>query len=316
MCQILEQYEEYNDGKCLDKFTSLMKDEENTSKLKHYGKMLYHLEHYRLLNVESIEDNIYVQIGFIQENRNTEDKLNPTSEYFLTQLDNKVSNNEIESKLTVCLINNLHKTMKCKVDTKENRLESRSQSLWKQYIQHAGLTATTYNVIEMPVKYKLSTLITESHLNEVFSSRNDITAFSLFQKGEPKWEKNIGGGRYIIKSKDWKPKYFQIFEWLKTLERSVETLELLNIICGFRFKIIPVQSIYTIEVWFAPIKHKESKSSKAYVLKLRKMLENKLKEIFTDCQVKVGFFAKPKQKFQRKYNGKFTGKKYHPRSRS
>ena len=251
----------------------------NINLLKQYGNILFNLLINNLISSDFIENilNIDILIGYFIELKSNGSPLilQKTNNKLLVYLDKQLLSQAQKITLTDARDINGFTKVKPKI---EDRLETRSNKQWSLFIQEKNQTKETYKV-EEDSKHILKDLISNLYLKEVFKIKGkDISAFSLFQKGSPEWKDHLGGGRFIIKTTEWETKYDEFFCWLQSLGKSTETFTLLNSICGIRFKIIKVQNLFTVEVWFTSInKHK-------------KELEEKLKTIFIGSLFKTDYF--------------------------
>ena len=252
------------------------------------GNILYLLDINEMIKITKMIEVLHYDtlIGYVQQNKNIHKEFNSTSFELLEILQTMIKENKIESKMQICLIETFFDKKKKISNTSsellitDDRLDSRASGLWIFTIQYEGKTERDYEVITMPERYLLKTLIKDFNLKSYFCKNEKISAFNLFQNGYvPEWsdERIKGGGRYLIKTPNWEKSYEQIFTWLESLSCSSETLSLLNIIAGFRFKIKPPK--YEIQVWFVPIN--ENKITKVnYIKSLRIELRKTLAKIF------------------------------------
>ena len=205
-----------------------------------------------------------------------------------------------------CLIQNLIDKRKAPLQVQKNKslLEIRSPKQWHLFIQMQH-SDSTYEVVKVNKTYTLASLVSDFDKKKMFSQYRNIVSFSLFQNGEPEWDKHRGGGRYIVKSTNWKKHYDMIFQWLSKLDKESDIMTSLSIIAGFRFKIKPVSNLYTLEVWFIKPKTNKYKIHKL----LEKELEKKLTDIFGPSSVKTDRFSN--KKINKSY--KYKEKKYKSR---
>ena len=159
---------------------------------------------------------------------------------------------------------------------------------------------STYEIVKVNKAFNLLSLASDFDKKNIFAKYKNTVSFSLFQHGEPEWENHKGGGRYIVKTKDWHCHYDLLFQWLRKLDQESEIMTSLSIIAGFRFKIIPVSKLYTMEVWF--IKPKQGKYKLHKTLEFQ--LEKKLSSLFTDSCVKTDRFIDKKNKNNYRYKKK------------
>lgn len=217
-----------------------------------------------------------------------------TFQSFESKMYLKVINMYNQNTLSIkhkCLAKNLMDKRKAPVNYEKNKtlLEIRSPKIWNLYIQMQHEDAT-YQVVKVNKTYTLSSLVSDFDKKKVFAKYKNIVSFSLFQNGEPEWNKHIGGGRYIVKSSNWEKHYDMIFQWLSNLDKESNIMTSLSIIAGFRFKIKPVSNLYTLEVWFIKPKPNKYKLHK----QLEYELETKLTEIFGPSSVKTDKFSQKK----------------------
>ena len=149
----------------------------------------------------------------------------------------------------------------------EDRLSSRGGNKeWSLYFQRAAAspaeaTPSTYTVNEEE-KHTLRDLLTNPILREMIAEKHiqgtstAYSSFFIFRYKHPEWLEHTGGGRLSLRVCDWRKFYNRLFSWLDTVRNNTETVSLLNIILGFRFKIptssAPPPPHYTIEIWFHP----------------------------------------------------------------
>ncbi len=201
----------------------------------------------------------------------------------------------------------------------ESIFEMRSRKLWSIFIQMQHENKTIYDVKKLNTTYELQTLVKDINLKNIFSTYKNITAFSLFKNGSPEWSSHIGGGRFILKTENWEAIYQDIFEWLRKLDQDSSVVTALSIINGFRFKIKPVNNLYSIEIWFD--KPQSIMKSSQYKM-LLKSLETKLnKDIFGKSEshhstIRVDYFNKDNKRKSNNKNDNRTSRNSHRDNRS
>ena len=264
-----------------------------TEQTKQLGELLYYLRKGNLIsNIQLESASTEALLGFLVIEKDFEEIVD------LSKLVDIVKKRELKKEQMTHLSFALEKPRVVVEPKIEDRLKLRSNREWKLYIQQKSSAPDSYKIEEDSV-HILEHLISNIYLKDIFRAKGDITAFSLFQKGGPEWNDHMGGGRFIIKTTEWETKYDEFFTWLQTLGSSTETYTLLNFICGIRFKIVRVQGMFTVEVWFSSVN------------KQKKELEDKLKCIFKDSVIKTDYFEEePKSK------GKQKTEKMHPEKHS